>query len=64
MTASRSGSIAGLSLPGLSVPTGVKDGVPTGVQIVAGSFREDLCLAAGEVVEQASPMPTPIDPRA
>lgn len=53
-----------LGLPGLSVPTGTIDGVPTGVQILARRFREDRCLAAGAVVEAAYPMPTPIDPRA
>ncbi len=54
-------TIAALSLPGLSVPTGlVQQGqslTPVGVQIVAGSFREDLCLAAGEVIERNAKMP-------
>lgn len=54
-------SVAALGLPGLSVPTGVVDGVPTGVQVVAGQFREDLCFEAGEAIERAFPMPTPID---
>jgi amidase len=52
-----------LGVPGLSVPTGVQDGLPTGVQIVSRRFREDLCFTAGEVIERACPMPTPIDPR-
>ncbi|MDO1583260.1 amidase [Rhizobium oryzicola] len=52
-----------LGLPGLSVPTGLSNGVPAGVQIVAGRFREDQCLAAGRVIEAAHPMQTPIDPR-
>jgi amidase len=52
-----------LGIPGLSVPTGIADGVPTGVQIVSRRFREDLCFAAGKVIESAHPMPTPIDPR-
>lgn len=44
-----------LGVPGLAVPTGVVDGLPTGVQILAPRFREDLCLAAGEAIEaQAS----------
>ena len=43
-----------LGVPGLAVPTGIVDGLPTGVQILAGRFREDLCLAAGEVIEQRS----------
>jgi amidase len=44
-------STAILGLPGLSVPVGLAHGVPVGVQLVAGRFREDLCLAAGEVIE-------------
>ena len=52
-----------LGVPGLSVPTGVLEGVPTGVQIVSRRFREDLCFAIGEVIENAHPMPVPIDPK-
>ena len=47
-------SIATLGLPGLSVPTGVVNGLPVGVQIVSTKFREDRMLAAGEVIEQAA----------
>ncbi|MGF6408825.1 amidase [Paraburkholderia sp. MM5482-R2] len=50
--------VAALNFPGLSVPTGVHDGVPVGVQLVAGAFREDLCLAAGEAIEQRARMPS------
>jgi amidase len=53
-----------LGLPGISVPTGVVDGLPMGVQILAGRFREDLCLDAAEIIEARAPMPTPIEPRA
>jgi len=45
-----------LGLPGLSVFTGLvgQDGkTPTGVQLVAPRFRDDLCLAAGSVIEAA-----------
>lgn len=45
-------STAMLGLPGLSVPTGVVNGLPTGVQLVTGRFREDRALAAGEVIER------------
>ena len=47
-------SIATLGLPGLSVPTGVVNGLPVGVQIVSTKFREDRMLAAGDVIEQAA----------
>lgn len=40
-----------IGCPGLAVPTGIVDGLPTGVQILAPRFREDLCLAAGSVIE-------------
>ena len=57
-------AISMLGLPGLAAPTGLADGVPVGVQLVAGRFREDICLAAAEVIEARSPAATPIDPRA
>ena len=41
-------SVALLGLPGLSVPTGLSGGLPAGVQLVAGRFREDRLLRAGE----------------
>jgi amidase len=53
-----------LGLPGLAVPTGLADGVPMGVQVVASRYREDLCLAAGEVIEaRAGGGLGPVDPR-
>ena len=51
-----------LGLPSVSVPTGVVDGLPMGVQVIAPRWREDLALDAAEVIEAACPMPTPIDP--
>lgn len=51
-----------LGLPAISVPTGVEGGLPTGVQLIAARFREDLVLDAAEVVECHWPMPTPIQP--
>ena len=56
-------AVSTLGLPGLSIPTGLVDGVPLGVQLVAGRFEEELCLRAGEVIEARQPMATPIDPR-
>jgi amidase len=55
-------AVSVLGLPAVSVPTGLSDGVPVGVQIVAGRNREDLCFDAAEVVEEHCPMPTPVDP--
>ena len=43
-----------MGLPGLSVPTGLVQGLPTGVQLVAGRFREDQALRAGEIIEAAA----------
>ncbi|MFD1557617.1 amidase family protein [Paraburkholderia silviterrae] len=55
-----------LGLPGLSVPLGVpapvSNGMPSGVQLVAGRFGEALCLAAGEAIEARAGVFTPIDP--
>jgi amidase len=32
------------------------------VQIIAGRYREDLCLRAGEAIEAQGTPPAPIDP--
>jgi len=37
---------------------------PVGVQLVAGRFREDLLLAAGEAIEARGVPPMPVDPAA
>jgi amidase len=52
-----------LGLPSLAVPMGVHDGLPNGIQIVTRRFREDLCLAAGEIIESCEPPIAPIDVR-
>ena len=51
-----------LGLPGVTVPTGVRNNVPIGVQLVAGRFREDLCLDAAEHIESRVGPLAPIDP--
>lgn len=57
-----------LGLPSVAVPVGsiaaadAPRGVPVGVQIIAGRYREDLALDAAEVVEAQHGLPTPIDP--
>ena len=56
-------AVSTLGLPGLAIPTGFADGIPIGVQLVAGRFNEELCLSAGEVIEARQPVATPIDPR-
>jgi amidase len=51
-----------LGLPGLTVTTGLAGRVPVGVQVVAGRFREDLCLSAGEAIEAGGTPASPVDP--
>ncbi|MCW8275163.1 amidase [Pseudomonas sp. PCH199] len=50
-------TVAALCLPGLNVPTGVIDGLPVGVQLVADSFREQRLLVAGSIIERHVQMP-------
>ena len=53
-----------LGLPILSVSTGlVDDQTSVGVQVIAGRYREDLCLRAGEAIAARGTPPAPIDPR-
>jgi amidase len=40
-----------LGLPAVLAPTGLDGGLPTGVQLVASRFREDVALDAAEAVE-------------
>lgn len=54
-------AISTLGLPGLAVPTGIVDGVPMGVQLVAGRFQKEVCLSAGEVIEARCSMKMPFD---
>ena len=56
-------AISLLGLPGLSMPTGLVDGVPIGVQLVAAKFHEERCLIAGEVIEARNTIQTPTDPK-
>jgi len=43
--------------PAISIPAAAVDGMPCGVQIVARRLEEELCLAAGAVLEHARPWP-------
>jgi amidase len=51
-----------MGLPALSVSTGLVGRIPVGVQLVAGRFREDLCLLAGEAIEAGGTPSAPVDP--
>lgn len=55
-------ALPALGLPGLTVSTGIEDGVPVGVQLVAGRFGEELLLRAGEDIERGGTPPSPVDP--
>ncbi|MDM0110673.1 amidase family protein [Variovorax sp. J22R133] len=50
-------------LPSLVVSTRMSGSATVGVQLLAGRFREDLCLAAGEAIEARGVPPSPVDPR-
>ncbi|NUS72990.1 MAG: indole acetimide hydrolase [Corynebacteriales bacterium] len=50
-----------VGVPGVAVPTGIVDGLPTGVQIIGRAFREDLCLDAAQAVEDRLGIITPVD---
>ena len=51
-----------LSLPGLTVTTGLIGKTPVGVQVVANRYREDLCLKAGFAIEAGGVPTAPVDP--
>jgi amidase len=50
-----------LGFPALAVPAGVYGGLPVGVQLLAARYREDLVLAAGEVIEAHAAVPSPVE---
>jgi amidase len=52
-----------LGLPSVALAMGSSNGLPTGVQVYADLWREDLCLEAAEIIEAEVETPTPIDPR-
>lgn len=52
-----------LGIPAVALPMGVADGLPTGVQIYADRWREDLCLNAAGIIETEVGSIAPIDPR-
>jgi amidase len=52
-----------LGLPSAVVPVGMINGLPQSVQIITTRYREDICLDAGEAIEQRVEPFTPIDPK-
>jgi amidase len=55
-------AISLLGLPSLVTPTNLVDGLPVGVQLVAGRYQEETCLTAGEVIAARHSITLPIDP--
>jgi amidase len=56
-------SIPALGLPALTLPTGVRDGLPVGVQLLGGRFGESALLDVAEALEARVAPLTPIDPK-
>ena len=52
-----------MSLPALTVSTGMVGDVPVGVQLVADRYHEARLLRAGEVIERGGVPPSPVNPR-
>ena len=40
-------------LPGISIPSGLSDGLPVGLQLVGPAFSENRILSAAHALEQA-----------
>jgi amidase len=55
-------AVAALGFPAVSVPIGVADGMPVGVQLLGRRFREDTIFDAAEVIEARGGVFAPIDP--
>lgn len=56
-------SVPLLGFPALTLPTGVVDGLPRGVQLLGGRFAESALLDVAEAIELSAPALTPIDPQ-
>jgi aspartyl-tRNA(Asn)/glutamyl-tRNA(Gln) amidotransferase subunit A len=46
-------------LPALALPTGLSGGLPTGIQLMAPSFREDRLFSCARRLQSAFPLPEP-----
>lgn len=53
-----------VGVPAVAIPAGLAAGLPQGVQVVAGMYREDRCLDAAQRIEERLGVLTPVDPRA
>ena len=51
-----------LSLPVAAIPVRLSEGPPTGIQVYADLWREDLCLEVADIIERGLGRPSPIDP--
>jgi amidase len=52
-----------VGVPAVTVPTGVADGLPRGVQVIGGPYKEELCLDAAAAIEERLGTLTPKEPR-
>lgn len=52
-------TVSTLGLASIAVPAGLAEGVPVGVQLVADRFQEEVCFAAGEMIEAGCPFEYP-----
>lgn len=56
-------AVNSMELPAVSLPVGVENGLPQGVQVIGRRMKEEHCLEAAAVIEAALGTITPIDPR-
>jgi amidase len=52
-----------VGIPSVAVPTGICNGLPLGVQLMGRMYREDTCLTAATIIENAVGTLCPIEPR-
>jgi amidase len=52
-----------LGLPALALPVGVASQLPQSVELIGQRYREDVCLAAAQAIEDRLGTITPIDPK-
>ncbi|GAA2229044.1 amidase family protein [Kitasatospora cystarginea] len=52
-----------VGVPSVGVPVGIAGGLPLGVQVIGGMYREDLCLRAAAAIEARLGVLTPVEPR-